>query len=116
MSLQIEARDLAGMSLPGDLDEKEIKNLMEKANCLINELLAEAGRREPMSAFARGDIHECVRLLRLFDMHLASLLQNLLSGAALVAHWEQERDREGSEGEASEELAPPKVKVKKQKR
>lgn len=115
MSLQIEARDLADMSLPGDLDANEIKNLREKADFLINKLLAEAGRREPMSAFARGDIHECIRRLRLFDMHLASLLQNILSGEALLAHWEQERDREGSEGGASEELAPPKTKTKGKK-
>lgn len=116
MSLQLEARDLADMSLPGNLEAKEIQDLRQKAHFLINELLAEAGRREPMSAFARADIHECIRRLRLFDMHLASLLQAALSGAALVAHWEQEREREGGEGEASEELAPPKVKIKKQKR
>ena len=118
MSLQLDASDLADMSLPGNLDEKEIQNLREKADLLINKLLAEAGRREPMSAFARGDIYECIRRLRLFNMHLADRLQAALAGAALLAHWEQERDREGGEGEASEELAPPKVKtkVKKHKR
>lgn len=115
MSLQLEARDLADMSLPGSLDAKEIQDLREKADLLINKLLAEAGRREPMSAFARGDIYECIRRLRLFDMHLASLLQSPLSGVALLAHLEQEKDRESGEGEASKELTPPKTKIKGRK-
>lgn len=105
MSLQLEARDLADMFLSGNLDAKEIQDLREKAALLINKLLAEASRQEPMSAFARGDIYECIRRLRLFDMHLADLL----------AHWEQEGDSEGGEGEASEKLTPPKVKNKGKK-
>lgn len=115
MSLQLEARELADMFLPGKLDAKEIQDLREKADLLINKLLAEAGRQEPMSAFARGDIYECIRRLHLFDMHLAGLLHAVLAGAALLTHWEQERDREGGEGEASEKLTPPKAKNKGRK-
>lgn len=113
MSLQIEARDLAAMSLPGSIEAKEISELREKANLLINELLAEAARKEPMSAFARADIHECIRRLRFFDMHLVDRLNAALAGAALLAQWEQER--EGDDGEASSSLAPPKVKTKAKK-
>lgn len=115
MSLQLEARDLAATSLPGAIEAKEIQELRDKAHSLINQLLSEAGRKEPMSAFARADIHECIRRLRFFDMYLVDRLQAALSGAALLSQLEQERDREGGEGEASEELAPPKIKIKKPK-
>jgi hypothetical protein len=115
MSLQLEARDLAATSLPGAIEAKEIQELRDKAHSLINQLLSEAGRKEPMSAFARADIHECIRRLRFFDMHLVDRLQAALAGAALLTQLEQEREREGDEGEASEELAPPKVKTKAKK-
>jgi len=120
MSIQVEARDLADMYLPGNLDAKEIQDLRAKADLLINKLLAEAGRREPMSAFARADIYECIRRLRLFDMHLADRLEAVLAGAALLAHWEQEREKEGDDGESSSSLGSPKIKtkikIKRQKR